>query len=255
MDAANVDPAWQPLPSGAAPAGPPRSRPGPVEGWDRDESWGWACERRQSGRALTASVSPARARVGGVVTYRVWVENRGSVPVGEHGIASVYTGVDGGARLLSATSSRGRCVPRRAECDLESIFPGERLLVTLRVRVLQPGEVLFESGVPWAASIASPSPRPDAVARVDVVGCTTAGTVALRCSRVGPQADVLCGLRGDDRIRPGAGRDAIYAGAGDDVVHARDGMVDRVFCGTGKDAVVVDPSDRVGRDCERVTRS
>lgn len=255
MDAANVDPAWQPLPSGAAPAGPPGSRPGPVENWDRDESWGWACERRQAGRALTASVSPTRVSVGGVVTYRVRVENRGSAPVGEHGIASVYTAVDGGARLLSATSSRGRCLLRRAECDLRSIFPGERLLVTLRVRVLQPGEILFESGLPWAASIAPPSQGPDAVARVAVKGCTMTGSGRADLLDGSPRADVLCGLRGNDRIRPGAGRDAIYAGAGDDVVHARDGAVDRVFCGTGKDAAIADRNDRVGRDCERVTRS
>jgi len=66
--------------------------------------------------------------------------------------------------------------------------------------------------------------------------------------------DVIFGGAGNDQITGGAGADEISAGPGNDVVNVRDGTRDVVTCGTGRDLVVADRKDRVGRDCERVER-
>ena len=46
----------------------------------------------------------------------------------------------------------------------------------------------------------------------------------------------------------------ILGGAGNDIIGARDGAVDRISCGPGRDRVLADPQDVVARDCERVAR-
>jgi RTX calcium-binding nonapeptide repeat (4 copies)/LVIVD repeat len=66
--------------------------------------------------------------------------------------------------------------------------------------------------------------------------------------------DRLLGGGGRDRLRGGSGRNRYSAGAGADRVFARNGKVDRVRCGKGRDRVVADPNDRVAGDCERVRR-
>lgn len=77
--------------------------------------------------------------------------------------------------------------------------------------------------------------------------------------------DELSGGEGNDRIWAIArgdvsveGRDRngdeIDAGNGNDVVHARDGERDLISCGDGRDRVEADPIDRVGGDCENVSR-
>lgn len=66
--------------------------------------------------------------------------------------------------------------------------------------------------------------------------------------------DKLYGERSSDRIDGGKGRDGISGGQGDDSIRVRDGFVDRVNCGTGRDTVRADRIDRVARNCERVSR-
>jgi Subtilase family/WD40-like Beta Propeller Repeat/RTX calcium-binding nonapeptide repeat (4 copies)/Domain of unknown function DUF11 len=67
-------------------------------------------------------------------------------------------------------------------------------------------------------------------------------------------ADRLLGGAGDDVLDGGAGRDVLDGGPGADVLKARDGAVDAVRCGAGRDRVEADRKDRVARDCERVAR-
>jgi Ca2+-binding RTX toxin-like protein len=62
-------------------------------------------------------------------------------------------------------------------------------------------------------------------------------------------ANTIDGGAGDDRISGGHGKDAIFGGDGDDLVDARDGEVDRVECGAGKDTVKADRKDIVSKDC------
>lgn len=65
--------------------------------------------------------------------------------------------------------------------------------------------------------------------------------------------DWLHGGAGGDRLRGGGGSDHLDGGPGADVLLARDGKVDFIDCGRGRDTVHVDDRDRV-RGCERVRR-
>lgn len=70
----------------------------------------------------------------------------------------------------------------------------------------------------------------------------------------GPGDDTLLGGAGGDRITGGAGVDQVFGGAGNDIINVRDGEIDTVHCGAGRDRVIADAADVVGRDCEIVQR-
>jgi dipeptidyl aminopeptidase/acylaminoacyl peptidase len=80
----------------------------------------------------------------------------------------------------------------------------------------------------------------------------------------GPGNDIVSAQGNDDRIFGRAGIDNLHAGDGEDVVDGGSGRdfitvhgdrrMDRVHCGPGRDWVLADDVDRIGRDCERVTR-
>ncbi len=65
--------------------------------------------------------------------------------------------------------------------------------------------------------------------------------------------DKLYGGTGEDRIGAGRGRTRIDAGSDNDYVGARNGRVDTINCGSGRDTARVDPIDRIA-GCERVIR-
>jgi Ca2+-binding RTX toxin-like protein len=67
-------------------------------------------------------------------------------------------------------------------------------------------------------------------------------------------ADRLTGGTGNDRITAGTGRNHVVAGSGNDRIRARNRSRDTIDCGPGRDQVSADRTDRVGRDCERVSR-
>jgi hypothetical protein len=46
----------------------------------------------------------------------------------------------------------------------------------------------------------------------------------------------------------------VRAGRGADVIDLRDGQVDTVDCGRGRDRVLADPADDLAGNCEQVTR-
>jgi hemolysin type calcium-binding protein len=64
--------------------------------------------------------------------------------------------------------------------------------------------------------------------------------------------DVILGGSGDDVLADGIGRNQYAAGPGDDIVFARQSIGERVDCGPGRDAAVVDHKDTV-IGCESVT--
>jgi len=77
-----------------------------------------------------------------------------------------------------------------------------------------------------------------------------------------PQADILDGKAGHDTIDGGAGadtidggpgRDVLLGGGGNDTIEARDGYVDAVHCGNGRDTVTADEKDAVSETCENVS--
>jgi uncharacterized repeat protein (TIGR01451 family) len=118
--------------------------------------------------------------------------------------------------------------------------------------------------------------------RDKVVNCEVVDRPRVHCARIGTigsdrlsgtaKGDVLCGLQGSDTIEGlagedqidggqgndtidgGPGRDRIFGGAGYDVVLARDGVRDRIDCGTELDTVIADRLDRVAANCEHVQR-
>lgn len=71
----------------------------------------------------------------------------------------------------------------------------------------------------------------------------------------GAGADYLLGGAGNDRIAAGSGRNRVAGGGGADRISARNGEVDRLACGGGRDVVVTaDRKDHVAGDCETVRR-
>ena len=66
-------------------------------------------------------------------------------------------------------------------------------------------------------------------------------------------SQTLAGGDGDDYLAGGAGSDSYLGGPGDDLIAAADGVVDRVDCGDGLDAVSADPGD-ILTGCEAVLR-
>ncbi len=82
------------------------------------------------------------------------------------------------------------------------------------------------------------------------------------CLFGGTGNDRMDGGSGDDQLRGGAGRDVlaggmgkdlISGGAGNDTVRARDGVAERIRCGSGVDKAITDRIDRTA-SCERVRR-
>ena len=119
-----------------------------------------------------------------------------------------------------------------------------------------------------AAAPAPQAPRPTAPA----AGKTLKGTAKANVLRGTPRADTLRGLGGSDRLYGGSGNDRLFgglgndrlegglgrdlldAGSGNDLVLVRDKAVDTIRCGTGRDVVVADRTDKVAKDCETVRR-
>jgi hypothetical protein len=71
----------------------------------------------------------------------------------------------------------------------------------------------------------------------------------------GAAADVINTGEADDQVIPNKGKDEVSTASGDDVVDARDGVADKIFCGTGTDTVYADQLDSVAVDCDTVTRT
>jgi hypothetical protein len=68
----------------------------------------------------------------------------------------------------------------------------------------------------------------------------------------GEGKDRLAGGPGKDKLRGAEAKDAYKGNAGADDINAVDAKTDRVNCGGGDDKAVVDPVDRVSRNCETV---
>ena len=80
-----------------------------------------------------------------------------------------------------------------------------------------------------------------------------AGSVALILAAPSA-AGRIEGTASPDLLLGTAHADRIYARAGADRIDVAGGRRDIVSCGSGRDIVAADPSDRLARDCERITR-
>jgi hypothetical protein len=79
-----------------------------------------------------------------------------------------------------------------------------------------------------------------------------AGLALVFCASSG--AALIVGTSGANLLFGTPKPDRIAARAGDDRIDVAGGGLDRVSCGRGSDLVAADPSDRLGSDCELVTR-
>ena len=84
--------------------------------------------------------------------------------------------------------------------------------------------------------------------------CALRGTGRADVLRGTVRGELVCGLGGADRIMGGRGDDRLFGHAGNDSISSAGDGFDVVGCGSGRDVVVADRWDRVGIDCERVTR-
>ena len=223
-------PVWQPLPTGSAPAGTAGASAGPPLGYPLSIPWYPGCDRPNDEVAITGAVQPY-ALVGSHIAVELTVKNAGTTPLQVDVFDQLSRGVPG-----PADPSQGKCGRFAihtggwtSECQLGGLLPGG--FVDIRIPVV-PSRVGTLTNVLQEES-QSETP-PTSTVSTDVVRCTLRGT---------GRADRLHGTRR---------RDVVCAGAGGDRIDVRGGGADVVFCGPGRDTVLVDPSDWVAPDCERV---
>ena len=129
-------------------------------------------------------------------------------------------------------------------------------MATRRLRALAGALVagsLAVSGLAGAATIVG-KPGPDVLRgtdKADVLEGRAGDDLLLG----GQGDDVLDGEQGNDVLVGGSGSDILRGGLGNDVLRARDGAVDVVQCGPGRDTYTADARDVVGRDCEGAPQS
>ncbi|MDO9409762.1 calcium-binding protein [Patulibacter sp.] len=75
------------------------------------------------------------------------------------------------------------------------------------------------------------------------------GTGAKEYFNGGPGNDKIVARGGADRIIGGPGQDRISAGDGNNVILVRDGEVDRVACGRGRNTIQRDAIDVISPNC------
>ena len=160
-------------------------------------------------------------------------------------------------------------------CDLDFLDPGMSTRVLFSVRATTPGEQQIAVSITGREADANPADNTAALA-ITIAAPTVAETprATQHADRlVGTAgadtlyglggADTILGLAGNDLLDGGAGndtliggpgRDTLFGRSGNDVLSVRDGRRDRVSCGPGRDRVIADRLDIVGRDCEHVVR-
>jgi hypothetical protein len=206
-------------------------------------------------RCAAASVRGEALSGGGALSLAVTISNQGTEPLsGIRLVASAPNGLSLSPVSSGCSVSRDRVIcpvdrlgrgeirqliisgqPRRFSRDSRSITVLKaKLRVTADEQLLRTGRESDDVAV----TARSCSPKDTGGGRID-------GTRF---------RDQICGRRGRDLIHPGPERDVVEAGDGNDVIFARDNYADRISCGRGRDLVVADRIDHVGRDCERVFR-
>ena len=163
--------------------------------------------------------------------------------------------------LRSATRSSGQPALSRGMV----VFGSDAGVVTYRTRcanALNGTERADELAGGVAGDTINGGPGSDALSGGAGDDCLAGGSGRDRLNG-GSGADTIAGGDGDDRVNGGdgddvlrgdLGRDSVSGGKGNDTLDTRDGVRDTMLCGPGRDTVRADRRDRVGRDCERVSR-
>ena len=223
---------------------------------------------------VTTWAAPAGSvKVGDRLDLTLTVANKGALAQG----VTVTVSPSANITISGSASDRGSgCVAGPPfVCDLD--FLGPPGTVRLAVTVTGPGPVAITASARARQTDSNPADN-DATLRIEAAALSpsppsgtakgvqrtvrrgTARRDTLRGTN-GPDSlfglggrDVLYGLSGSDTLVGGTGADRLFAGAGNDTILARDRARDTIACGAGRDVVQADPTDRVARDCERVTR-
>ena len=242
------------------PATPPPSSGGGASGPDLVSAW----------------ATPAGSvKVGDRLDLTLTVANKGGLAQGVVATVSPSANVT----ISGATADRGPgCVAGAPfVCDLD--FLGPPGTVRLAATVTGPGPVTITAAararqtdtnpadndatlrIEPAAALSPSPPSSGAKAAPKTVRRGTARGDTLRGTN-GPDSlfglggrDVLYGFSGPDMLVGGIGVDRLFGGAGNDTILARDRARDTIVCGSGRDVVQADPTDRVARDCERIIRT
>jgi Ca2+-binding RTX toxin-like protein len=223
--------------------------------------------------SLSASAATVAAGTG--LTVTITVANRGGLA---QNVAVTVT-LSPNATLAGASADRGAGCGAGMPilCDLDFLGPpgtirlalavtgGGPVVVGASARARQSDSNLADNDVALtipAAAVAPAASPPSGRAKPTRLTVRTGtaradtlrGTAGRDLLRGLGGRDTLYGLGGDDTLVGGTGADVLVGGAGNDTFLARDGARDRISCGSGRDLIQADPSDRVSRDCERVVR-
>ena len=224
---------------------------------------------------VTSWAEPAgRVNLGDRLDLTLTVANKGGLAQGVVATVSPSANVT----ISGSASDRGPgCVAGPPfVCDLD--FLGPPGTVRLAVTVTGPGPVVITASARARQADANPADN-DATLRIEPAAApspslpSSAAKAVQRTVRTGtarrdtlrgtngPDSlfglggrDVLYGFGGPDTLVGGIGADRLFGGAGNDTILARDRARDTIACGSGRDLVRADPTDRVARDCERVIR-
>jgi uncharacterized repeat protein (TIGR01451 family) len=227
---------------------------------------------------LTKVADRPIAAVGDTIAFRIdaGIKNPGQTSGAEKIV--VTDTLPANVQLVSARANRGPgCTGSRViSCDLDFLSGTLVATVDVVVRVTAPGAVENTATVSVVPPDSAPANNTATVRvsprQVPCKAVTRRGTARRDVLRGTPCGDVLSGLGGNDRLLGlagadrlfggagadvldgGPGADLIDGGAGRDVIFARDRKQDTIRCGAGRDRVTADRSDRVSRNCERVSR-
>ena len=224
---------------------------------------------------VTSWAEPAgRVNVGDRLDLTLTVANKGGLAQGVAATVSPSANVTISGSAASRGSGCGAGPP--FVCDLD--FLGPPGSIRLAVTVTGPGPVVISASARARQADTNPADN-DATLRIEPAavlspsppsGGAKSATRTMRRGTArrdtlrgtdGPDSlfglggrDVLYGLSGPDTLVGGTGVDRLFGGAGNDTILARDRARDTIACGSGRDVVRADPTDRVARDCERVIR-
>jgi len=163
-------PAWQPLPPGSTPAGPPNEITGPAGKWNRNQPWYPACRSIWRGLVVTAA-APTRIAAASLVTVTLTVTNQSSTPLGEGGVVALSASVRNGS-FVRITPTQGNCPVRQThmlDCELGALFPGQRAQIRLRLRAGNARHLVLRCYLPRPAEALDTTPiQPDCMRDIRV---------------------------------------------------------------------------------------
>ena len=196
--------------------------------------------------AVSQTVLPATATLGGTVAFTVTVANHGSAAA----TSVVLTDkLPAQSSFVSATTQAGACSGTTTlQCNLGGLAVAQSVTVVVTITARASGTLVNSAGVATQpVDFLSSNDHADGSVAVSPSGdgCTILGTAGDDTLTGTSAPDVICGLGGNDvlvggngkdRLIGGSGNDRIDGGAGNDTIAGGDGN-DRIVGGNGNDVI------------------